>query len=123
MTEMRKTVVEENGPQPFTVANGEEQHMLFEAEHEGPFWMSPEERLQTRQDKVLGKQTRIKTNLELLINLRSSGYDTTKERFTKVRLTEIAQARDIPLDVTEDNIKEGWLNRPKGMLQVLWEQG
>ena len=45
--------------------------------------MSPEERLETKQDKLLGKQTRTKTNLELLINLRSSGYDTTKERFTK----------------------------------------
>jgi hypothetical protein len=31
VTEMRKTVVKGNGPQPCTVTKGDEQHMLFES--------------------------------------------------------------------------------------------
>jgi hypothetical protein len=30
---------------------------------------------------------------------------------------------NLPVDYTEDVIEEGWLNKPKGSLQILYERG
>jgi hypothetical protein len=51
---------------------------------QGPFWMTPAQRLETKHDQQLGKaKSRAKTKIELLKELRQSGYDTTKQRYLK----------------------------------------
>ena len=35
----------------------------------------------------------------------------------------MAQSRNIPIVMEEDEITEGWVGKPKGMRQVLWERG
>jgi hypothetical protein len=31
--------------------------------------------------------------------------------------------RNLPITIEEQEVKEGWLGKPKGMLQILWERG
>jgi hypothetical protein len=35
----------------------------------------------------------------------------------------MAQSRNIPIVLEEDEITEGWVGKPKGMRQVLWKHG
>jgi hypothetical protein len=41
----------------------------------------------------------------------------------KKDLQQAAQARGIHAFEEIDQVKEGWLNKPKGLLQVCWERG
>jgi len=36
---------------------------------------------------------------------------------------QIATAKNIPITTEECDILEGWLGKPKGIKQVLWERG
>ena len=60
---------------------------------------------------------------ELLIELRKKGYDTTKKRYLKPELITICNSNDISITKDVRKKTEGWLNQPKGMLQVLYERG
>ena len=45
---MRKAIVEENGPFPFTYPVGSEQSLQFEPGDEGPFNLTPAERAEQK---------------------------------------------------------------------------
>jgi hypothetical protein len=45
---------------------------------------------------------------------------TTRGKTIK-ELQEIAVARNLPTTIEEDDVVEGWLGKPKGIKQVLWE--
>ena len=102
----------------------DKQVMYFFEEDDGPFWMTPAQRLATKHDRQLGTaKSRAKTKIELLKDLRQSGYDTTKQRYRKEDLVALCGQRDLPITIEEQEVKEGWLGKPKGMLQILWERG
>ncbi len=42
---------------------------------------------------------------------------------TLKEVQEIATAKNLPITTEEDDIIEGWLGKPKGIKQVLWERG
>ena len=42
---------------------------------------------------------------------------------TLKEIQEMATARNIPLSIVEDDVVEGWVGKPKGIKQVLWERG
>ena len=42
---------------------------------------------------------------------------------SKEDIVRIAQSHGLETQCQKDNRKEGWLNKPKGLLQVLWERG
>ena len=60
---------------------------------------------------------------ELLIELQRVGYDTTKKHYLLPELEDICRKMSILLTVEEPEIKPGWVNKPKGMLQILYERG
>jgi hypothetical protein len=81
--------------------------------------MTPAQRLETKHDRQLGTaKSRAKTKIELLKELCQSGYDTTKQRYLKEDLVALCGPRNICTTVEEQKVKEGWLGKPKGMLQV-----
>ena len=41
----------------------------------------------------------------------------------KDELIELARNNNIIIEKITQNIKSGWCDKPKGMLQILWEQG
>ena len=42
---------------------------------------------------------------------------------TLAEIQALATLHDIPICFERRNIREGWCNKPKGMLQILWERG
>ena len=95
--------------------------MVFQEGDEGPFWMSPQERESRKFDKGTGKiKKRELTIKELGEKLLQQGY-TGGGR--KKALQQAAQARGIPTTEEYEDILEGWLGKPKGLLQVCWERG
>jgi hypothetical protein len=47
----------------------------------------------------------------------------TKQRYLKEDLVALCGTRIISITVKEQKVGEGWLGKPKGMLQILWEPG
>ena len=98
--------------------------LYFVEGNNGPFWMTLAQQAETKHDRQLGTaKTRNKLKIELLKDLRESGYDTTRQRFLKEELLALCEQRNLPVTIEEAEVKDGWLERPKGMLQILWERG
>jgi hypothetical protein len=96
---------------------GDEQVMNFIEGTDGPFWMTPAQRSETKRNEQLGRaKARAKTKIELLKELCQSGYDTTQQRYLKEDLVAVCGPRNISITVEEQKVKEAWLGKPKGML-------
>ena len=44
-------------------------------------------------------------------------------RYTIDDLNQHANNKHIPLRITQDEMKPGWVGANKGLLQILWERG
>jgi hypothetical protein len=115
------------GPFPRKLAVGDIQRMVFQPTDEGPFWMSPEERHAKRFDSARPntQETREKTKAVLYEDLKAKGVNLPRflNKITKAALKELAQSHDVATTVTTAKIDEGWVGKPKGIFQVLWERG
>jgi hypothetical protein len=121
---MHDMIIQEVGLHPRILQVGDKQVMHFVEGADGPFWMMPAQRLETKHNGQLGTaKSRPKTKIKLLKELHQSGYDTTKQRYLKEDLVALCGPRNIAITVEEQKVKEGWLGKPKGMLQILWERG
>ncbi len=58
---------------------------------------------------------------DLCEKLQRCGCNTRGKTIKEIQ--ELAISRDIPITVVEDDIIEGWVGKPKGIRQVLWERG
>ena len=59
----------------------------------------------------------------MVIKLRSIGIDAIRRRFIKPELVEICTASKVEVTITSQNVRLGWVGKPKGMLQILFERG
>jgi len=104
---------------------GDVQSLVFKEGDVGPFWMTPAQRLTTRDDEATGKyKTEKKKKKQLLEELRQKGIPC--DRGMSHSLEELQTfARSNAMSITHqiEKVKEGWMNKTKGMLQVLWERG
>ena len=117
VTVMRDTTVTETGPYPSVLQVGDTQSLAFKDSDDGPFWMDENDRSKTKNDVALSEVvTKKRTKLELLIELRKNGVDTTMKRFLKHELVALAIKNNIPVTYTQGDITKGWVNQPKGML-------
>ena len=120
---MRETVVTENGPHRATHLAGELQCMQFIETDQGPFYLTPEQRIERKYPRETGEiKRRDKTITELLEELRLRGF-RMKGRCIKEELDKIATEHNIPLQIEERVTLPGWVGGNKGILQVLWERG
>ena len=100
------------------------QRMHFVDQDDGPFWMTPDEKAATKYDRTDGTtQRKEKTKAQLLINLRARGVDTTKKRYLKPELIQMCHENNISIIEDIAGVIPGWVGKPKGMLQVLYERG
>ena len=121
---IRDTVVAEVGTYLSTHRVGDVHLMHFVEKDDGPFWLTTEERIVFRNDKPLLTTTeKEKTKVQLLIDLRKSGFDTTKRRYLKGDLVDICKTQNIPIKYFDGDFIPGWMGKQKGMLQVLYERG
>jgi hypothetical protein len=103
---------------------GDTQSMVFDADSDGPFWMTKAQRVSTRLDKHTGKKkTKKCTRLQLIEKLVQDGRGIPQGRISYGTAKDICEARGIPTTYEERTVIEGWYDKPKGQKQVLWERG
>jgi len=90
---------------------------------DGPFYLSENDRIKRKYDTLKG-ETKIlsKTKKELKDELKKKGYHV-RGHCTKEKLEDLAKEYNVELTSEVELVEEGWVNRPKGLLQVLWERG
>jgi hypothetical protein len=118
-------IKEEKGylvPFPATLKVGDVQHMKFDPTDDGPFWMDAATRGKTRKDVILSgaKKKRMFRKDELRQMLIAKGL-TMKGKLKDLQAA--AQLNGIPIEEVKEKVIEGWENKAKGLLQVLWERG
>ena len=120
---MHSTIIKEIGPFGTTYHVGQKQSMQFTDSDMGPFYLSGEERLAKKHPVPTGREKRrTKTKPELICELKRVGFDI-KGRYSMDEIKSQARRYNIPLDITEEVVKPGWVGSNKGLLQVLWERG
>ncbi len=72
-------------------------------------------------DKVKGKKVKNRLKHDLSENLQRLRFNTRGKTIEEVQ--ELATSQNIPITVEENDIVEGWVGKPKGIRQVLWERG
>jgi hypothetical protein len=113
------------GPLQRILQVGQNQVFGFRMGDRGPFWMTPEERIATMHDHPTGAMKEdSKTKKELLQDLLDKGVNVPRGLgHGKKDLQLYATENDISLTINRAKVKQGWMNKPKGLLQVLWERG
>ena len=99
-----------------------EQHMQFSPSDDGPCYFKDEERMKRRLDIHSGKVKEcLLTRRQLIDGLNSAGM--INPTGTKKELQEQSTRLGLPTKKQYNVISEGWVNRPKGSLQILYERG
>ena len=79
---MRSTTIQEVGNYQAQLSIGDTQELSFKEGDDGPFWMTPQQQLENKFDQLLGTYTeKERTKVELLVELRKKGIDTSKNRY------------------------------------------
>jgi hypothetical protein len=123
---MRETKIEEEdcylGSFPRILEVGMLQSLVFSDTDEGPYWLSVDERAKQKFDFQVTDEmkTRKLNKAELIVKLKEANMNWHGNMES---LSKLATNHGIPLDVKEPLLKHGWLNKPKGLLQILWERG
>jgi hypothetical protein len=96
---------------------------MFTEEDAGPFWMGTNDCILNRHDKVVHGNPSItpRNKSELILELRGKGINTKGKN--KKELVAVCINNSIPITCEVPKIKEGWVGKAKGLLQVLWERG
>ena len=125
---------------PNHVVIGQEQQLVFPDinnlnENDGPFEMSVEQRIASRfdmyEDIPLNDQKEVeKTKQELMDEFIDANINMRTHMINKYKLKDlqdIANQQIPPIPVKKKITKKlkvkGWVGKPKGMRQILWERG
>ena len=109
------------GPHSPQLCVGSIQHMVFQEGDQGPYYLPPNLQEIRKYDEIRGKQVKNRLKKDLCQDIERLGIATRGK--TIKELQEIAVARNLPTTIEEDDVVEGWLGKPKGIKQVLWERG
>ena len=96
--------------------------MVFSSEDDGPIGLLKMDRQSTKYDRDTGKTKTVKYKMAELVQLLKDKKNIVAQGNLK-KIQELATYNNIPLQHEVPIIKEGWVNKPKGMLQVLYERG
>jgi len=121
---LRDTKIRDVGTYPRTLEIGDVQSMVFLVDDDGPFYLSAAEKCRYKFDRLTGKsKMREKSKKRLIEELKIQKKICVRRYYKRDEINEIATVNGIRLTYEEPEIVKGWVGRPKGMLQVLWERG
>jgi hypothetical protein len=101
---------------------GDKQTMTFSSTDIGPFYFTPVEREKRKFDKDTGKTTTKVHTRSTLIKMLKDAKILNPTGSLK-HLQAQCMSLDLPTTYTQEKIQEGWVGKPKGALQILYEQG
>jgi hypothetical protein len=119
------------GPFPKQLQAGAKQSMIFQDTDQGPFQLNkklqtPEQRSARKQDRETGNinQREARSKKELLEKLKAETGEDFGTAYRRLEeLKEICKEKNISTKVAIKEVESGWLAKPKGLFQVLWERG
>ena len=115
------TKIKDLGPYHHILQLGDTQSMIFTEVDADPFYMH--EAHTKKYDQISEKcKTSKKTKKQLIRELKGKGVNLIKH-YSRDQLHQLALENEIVLTFTEPVVIPGWLGKPKGLLQVLWERG
>ena len=101
---------------------GDTQRMYFKEEDRGPFHFTPAEAEAKKYDRPTGRfRERYILKSDLIIHLKAMGIPDPKGNLKQ--LQQKANELNLPVKKTEEIIEPGWVGKPKGSLQILYERG
>ena len=100
---------------------GQIQHMNFTQTDDGPFYLSPQQRQEQRHDQTTGNKTIKLTKPELITKLKEKGVSNPKGGTKKIH--KLCKTNKVDITTVVPDITEGWVGKPKGALQLLYERG
>jgi hypothetical protein len=104
-----------------TLQVGDCRHMFYQDGDSGPHYLSDADREASKLDCPTGETSTKKRRKDALEkDLRAKGVSAKGNRDALVKL---CQQNGVPHEITAPKIKKGWVGKPKGMLQMLWERG
>lgn len=118
---MRPTEIKKLGRFLASLNIGDIQSLVYKEGDEGPRSLSPEDRVAKKFDRPTGKKIvkkRKKAQLQAL--LREKGVHA---QGSLIEISKSCENNNIALTVEVEEIEQGWLGRPKGAYQILWERG
>jgi hypothetical protein len=103
------------------------QSFIFQESDEGPCYMSSQQRLATKYDRVVPGETRKEhMSVEELRKNMKRGLDVPPQHInemTKSQLKKRAEQKGLSHYRLVPKLEVGWAGKQKGMLQILWETG
>jgi hypothetical protein len=101
---------------------GDTQSMVFESTDPGPFYLDTIQKEKRRLDEKTGKMiTKVIPKTRLIQMLKDMNILNPVGNLKHLQAQ--CSALDLPVTYTEEKILEGWVGKPKGSLQVLYERG
>ena len=98
--------------------------MIFDEVSKGTFRFDDASCSKFKMDTSLGNNvTKDKMKLQLLVELRMDGVNTTQRIFLKPELVTICESHNIPTTTTTQQIIPRWYLVSKGMLKILVKRG
>jgi hypothetical protein len=101
---------------------GHTQSMTFSEIDKGPFYLSPEQQEERRKDKHTEKRVTKTINKVRLVEILE-GANILSPIGNQKHLQSQYIALGLPITHTVEQIQEGWVGKPKGSLQILYERG
>jgi hypothetical protein len=107
---------------PCTLAVGDFQYMSYKDSDSGPFYLSNAQRENLKEDRPTGKWKEgvDRKKLDLQEALKAIGV---RSKGNRMHLAKLCVQNNIPVVERIEIMVEGWMGKPKGMLQILWERG
>ena len=106
----------------YNLQPGLTQHMQYTEEDDGPCYMTIDEKENRKLDEQLGgTKEKNKVKAEFIKLLKESGI--ANPTGTKKELQDQCRSRGISTVEIIDNVREGWLHKQKGAIQILFERG
>ena len=100
---------------------GDTQTIKFDKHDIGPFYMTEREREDRKYDKVIGMIKKKLTKIEMIEKLNQKGLKSPKGPCE--RLQQMCSTNNISTTKQEEKKRKGWVNKQKGLLQILFERG
>jgi hypothetical protein len=101
---------------------GHTQSMVFAPTDVGPFYLLPAQREKRKLDEKTGKMvTKLLPKTRLVEMLKDMNILNPVGNLKHLQAQ--CKALDLPITGTEEKIREGWVGKPKGSLQILYERG
>ncbi|KAI2502440.1 hypothetical protein MHU86_12016 [Fragilaria crotonensis] len=115
------------GPFDSILRIGDLQSMIFEPDDQGPWWLVSADARERRRHDLHDNSGRTKivprTRGELASALLQESGITVEPSRPLNELKELATIHGVSLTRRKVFVTEGWVGKPKGLLQVLWERG